>query len=151
MNLLPSLLLSPFLHYPLSHAILLSIPFKNLRLLQYRAVIHIGYRTIYQLQFCKTFTFSLKKANSKNMQISTFCRNCNFTNDASRHRFCGFHFLITDLSNHTPPYLQRWWRPPLEMPPQPTTSRPARTLRTPWAPSPPSWTRSLDRERQRST
>ena len=151
MNLLPSLLLSPFLHYPLSRAILLSIPFKNLRLLQYRAVIHIGYRTIYQLQFCKTFTFSLKKANSKNMQISTFCRNCNFTNDASRHRFCGFHFLITDLSNHTPPYLQRWWRLPLVMLPQPTTLRQARTLRTPLGPSPPSWTPSSGKEQRRST
>ena len=73
MNLLPSPPLSPFLHYTLSRAILLSIPFKNLRLLQYRAVIHLGYWTIYPLQFCKTFTFSLIKANSMNMQISTFC------------------------------------------------------------------------------
>ena len=50
MNLLPSPPLSPFLHYPLSRAIPLSIPFKNLRLLQNRAVIHLGYWTIYPLQ-----------------------------------------------------------------------------------------------------
>ena len=61
MYLLPSPPLSPFLHYTLSRAILLSIPFKNLRLLQYWVVIHLCYWTIYPLQFCKTLTFSLKR------------------------------------------------------------------------------------------